>query len=83
MLKGGQRAADPGPGDQPSCSRAPRDGRCPFCRESRGCLMLSGAFSPPWRAPPFLPKPCWDRCSQAERGQNEGVGSFRGCTAES
>lgn len=50
--------------------RGPRDGRCPFCGERGGCLAWRGLAA--WPAPPFLPS----RRSQAERGQNEGVGSF-------
>lgn len=54
MFGEGSAQQIPAPATGPAAAGPPRDGRCPFCGESGGCLMLSGAFSPR-RAPPFLP----------------------------
>lgn len=50
----------------------------------RGAWGLPGASGARCLACSSLPpEPGWGRRSQAERGQNEGVGSSGGCTAES
>lgn len=50
-------AADPDPGHQPSCSRAPPGWPLPILRGEWGLPdAVRGFLSPlPWRAPPFLP----------------------------
>lgn len=55
MFREGSVQQIPAPATNPAAAAPPpRAGCCPFCRESGGCLMLSGAFSPR-HAPPFLP----------------------------